>query len=238
MKLIPPFPLSTKTQNFGDNANGLYASQGLKGHTADDFAPADCWDTPVKACVSGLVYSIINKDNPDLSKYRAVYQLVEDESGNWFEVSYGHLNQVLVTPGQTVVAGDILGTVGNTGPVYHNGVEVPSSQKTLPNRPGAHLHGPQVRPVLRVAKLNGTSLYDGYGVYRDSEGYYFQVKDPNNGYAGCISPDQFFISDPIAQADQIVDSIDKLKQVETPQNSVVVEGVIHSLWDSFLALFK
>src|SRR3569833_3106465 len=64
-----------------------------------------------------------------------------------------------------------------------------------PDHPGSHLHGPQVRPVARVKQLNGTSLYDGYKMYRDDEGFYFQVIAYNNGYNGRVDSMPFFQKD-------------------------------------------
>jgi len=55
LSLFLPFALSTVSQKFGDNANPLYAGQGLKGHTAYDFAVP--WGSPIHACVDGPVYS-------------------------------------------------------------------------------------------------------------------------------------------------------------------------------------
>jgi murein DD-endopeptidase MepM/ murein hydrolase activator NlpD len=68
-------------------------------------------------------------------------------------------------PGQYVKAGDIIGTVGNTGPVYHNGVAVTKEARLAGSHDGAHLHGPQVRPTRRVkVTAGGQLLSDGFGV--------------------------------------------------------------------------
>jgi murein DD-endopeptidase MepM/ murein hydrolase activator NlpD len=188
--LYLPFPLSTVAQKFGKNANPLYAGQGLKGHTAYDFAVP--WGTPVRACVDGPVYSVMHKGDLDTSQYRAVFQLVQ--VGNiFYEVSYGHMDDIYVEPLQTVKAGDIIGTVGNTGPVYSNGVAVPREPRLAGSHDGAHLHGPQVRPTRRVkVTAGGLPLSDGFGVLRDAEGYYYEVLDYNNGYNGCVDPGPLF----------------------------------------------
>lgn len=188
--LYLPFPLEALSQKFGENANPLYAGQGLKGHTAYDFAVP--WGTPIHACVDGRVYSIMNKGNPDPEKYRAVFQLVQV----WdivYEVSYGHMNDIYVEPGQDVKAGDVIGTVGNTGAVYSNGVAVTKEARLAGSHDGAHLHGPQVRPTRRVkVTAGGQLLSDGFGVLRDAEGYYFEVLDYGNGENGCIDPGPLF----------------------------------------------
>lgn len=190
MRLIPGFPLSTIGQYFGGNAVDYYGKAGWRGHTSLDFQQSH--GTPLPAFASGLVYSVINRDNPDPMRYRAVYQLVEGENGLWYEVSYGHLDEIYATPGQFVHAGTIIGTVGNTGDVWSAGRYVTREEKLAGSKAGSHLHGPQVRPLYRVKQLNGTALSDGYGVYRDAEGHYFQVAHPDNGYAGCVDPMPFF----------------------------------------------
>jgi murein DD-endopeptidase MepM/ murein hydrolase activator NlpD len=186
LHLYLPFPLSTVSQKFAENANPLYAGQGLRGHTAYDFAVP--WGSPIPVCVDGPVYSVMNKGNPDPEKYRAVFQLVQ-VGDIYYEVSYGHMNDIYVEPGQTVKAGDVIGTVGNTGPVYNNGVAVSKEARLAGSHDGAHLHGPQVRPTRRVkVTAGGQLLLDGFGVLRDAEGYYFEVIDFNNGENGCIDP--------------------------------------------------
>jgi len=187
LRLFLPFPLTTVSQKFGENANPLYAGQGLKGHTAYDFAVP--WGSPIRACVDGPVYSVMHKGDPDPTQYRAVYQLVQI-GDIFYEVSYGHMNDIYVEPGQTVKAGDVIGTVGNTGPVYHNGIAVTKEARLAGSHAGAHLHGPQVRPTRRVKVTapTDTLLSDGYGVFKDADGYYFAVIDYGNGENGCIDP--------------------------------------------------
>jgi len=216
MELYLPFPLSTVSQKFGENGNSLYAGQGLKGHTTYDFAVP--WGTPLRACVDGPVYSVMHKDDPDPSQYRAVFQLIEN-GGVFYEVSYGHMNDIYVAPGQTVKAGDIIGTVGNTGPVYHNGVAVTKEARLAGSHEGAHLHGPQVRPCRRVkvSSPNSQLLSDGFGVLRDADGYYFEVINYQNGYNGCVTPALFFNGVLAENAQQIISAytqlISLLKQI-------------------------
>jgi murein DD-endopeptidase MepM/ murein hydrolase activator NlpD len=186
LSLYLPFPLSTVSQKFGENANASYAQDGLKGHTSYDFAVP--WGTPIRACVDGPVYSVMHKNDPDPSQYRAVFQLVQ-LGDICCEVSYGHMNDIYVEPGQTVKAGDVIGTVGNTGPVHHNGIAVTKAERLAGSHAGAHLHGPQVRPTRRVkVTARGQLLSDGFGVLQDADGYYFEVIDYGNGFNGCIPP--------------------------------------------------
>ena len=209
LKLFLPFPLSTVSQKFGENANPLYAGQGLKGHTAYDFAAP--WGSPVHACVDGIVYSVMHKGDPDPTQYRAVFQLVQI-GDTYYEVSYGHMNDIYVQPGQFVKAGDIIGTVGNTGPVYHNGVAVTKEARLAGSHDGAHLHGPQVRPTRRVKVTapTDTLLSDGFGTFKDADGYYYAIIDYGNGFNGCVNPEQFFNGILAANAQQLVSLLSKV----------------------------
>ena len=63
----------------------------------------------------------MHKGDPDPTQYCAVFRLVQ-VGDIFYEVSYGHMNDIYVEPDRTVKAGDIIGTVGNTGPVYSDGV--------------------------------------------------------------------------------------------------------------------
>lgn len=182
-----PYAKSLITQRFGENDNGLYASQGLKGHTAYDWGAS--WGTPVPCCVpDSFCYAVLNKDAKDLTKFRGVYTIAKDDTGNYFEVMYGHFSDIFAVEGQTYQVGDIIANVGNTGAVYVNGREVSLAEKLAGSHAGAHLHGPQVRPIERVAKRTGrVLLMDEKGPYRDVEGYWYEIIDYSNGYNGCIS---------------------------------------------------
>lgn len=47
-----------------------------------------------------------------------------------------------------------------------------------------------MRPFRRVkvTSPNGQLLSDGFGVYRYSEGYYYEVIEYGNGFNGCVPP--------------------------------------------------
>ena len=67
LSLYLPLPLQYHNQGFGANANPLYAGQGLKGHTADDWGFA--FDAPIRNVADeAYCYSVMNKDNSDPMK--------------------------------------------------------------------------------------------------------------------------------------------------------------------------
>ena len=191
MEVYLPYPKSTITQRFGENANPLYAGQGLKGHPAYDWGVP--WGTDVPNCVANAYcYSVMHKDDPTLMDYRAVFTLVED-GDVVYEVSYGHLSEIDAVVGQTYQVGDILGKVGNTGPVFAGSHEVTEAEKDAGSHAGAHLHGPQIRVCKKVKTIvSGPGIFNHYlmdenGFYKDADGNYYEVPDYQNGYNGCIS---------------------------------------------------
>lgn len=183
----------TYTQFFGQNYNGSYERDGLLGHSGVDKVTV--YGDHVLACQRGLIYFVINKDNPDPMKYRAVCQLIEFEDGVK-EIIYGHLNKIFVEPGQFVETGTALGTEGNTGEVYGGGKLITAEEKLAGSTDGFHLHW-QKRDVEKV-KSNlvayGDStkpnryLSDGNGLFVDKDGYAYLVTNYYNGYNGCSDP--------------------------------------------------
>jgi len=192
MKLTPPFPLNTISQGFGLNGTPMYKTQGLYGHTGIDFVPPQPWGRAIPAVADSYCYSLINKDNPDLSKYRAVYTIVDDGDFS-YEISYGHCDEILATPKKHYKEKEILATVGNTGDVFVGGFAV--TDRAHPSHPGAHLHF-QVRKLVKIPKASsGFKSYllrDANGVL-ERDGCYYQVHDYNNGYNGCVDPMPFFL---------------------------------------------
>lgn len=154
-----------KTQGFGLNGTPLYASTGLAGHTSEDYVSA--YDTPIPALCDMKITWIANQDDPDF-KYRAVFGRYGEA-----EVSYGHLNKIFVVVGQEVKAGDIIGTMGNTGDVYVNGKAITVEERKAGSKAGTHLHGVQVRIIKN---------WDTY-----------EVENYNNGYNGCINPETVYL---------------------------------------------
>lgn len=186
LEVYLPYSKALITQRFGANANSLYAQNFLKGHTAYDWGAQ--YGTEIPNCVeNAYCYSVMNKDSENLSKYRAVFMLVETESGV-YEISYGHCSDIYAQVGSTYNVGDIIGRVGNTGACFVGQHEVTEDEKKLGSHAGAHLHGPQIRPVVKVTTLKQHAQYlkDEKGFLK-IKGFYFEIPDYENGYNGCIS---------------------------------------------------
>lgn len=194
LSLYLPTAPHLKTQGFAANANPLYAGQGLKGHTSEDWGLS--WGAPGYCLAKdSYCYSVMNKDNVDPMKYRAVFTLVPGDNGysDLSEVSYGHCSDIFAEPGKTYQPDDVLYNAGNTGDVYGGNTYITREMKLAGSRAGTHLHGPQVRPVKRVKKLAKGKNYltDANGKLK-LDGYYFEVINYDNGYNGCINPVPFY----------------------------------------------
>lgn len=173
-------------QQFGGNANPLYAGQGLKGHPGTDIdAP---WDAPIRSISrgQGYIYKKFNDGNPDLMKYRAICELVEFDDCV-VEITYGHCHTLLANVGFPT-KGQIIATVGNTGEVYAGDHEVTEAEKEAGSQAGRHLHL-QFRKCQKVAQKDSKTQYlqDASGnLYMDSQGYSYAVPDYSNGFNGCF----------------------------------------------------
>lgn len=130
------FPVADGTYSmsagYGDSG-GLWSSGS---HTGQDFAAPT--GTPVYASADGIV---------SLEEVSWAGTLVRIDHGGGVETSYAHMATVEVTDGQTVTAGDAIGTVGSRG-----------------NSTGPHLHfelrldGAGIDPM---SVLTPTSFADG-----------------------------------------------------------------------------
>ena len=201
MRLTPPFPLSTISQKFGRNDVAVYAREGLVGHTGIDYQVP--WGTPIPSAVDSYCYSTMSKDNPNLMAYRAVFTLV-DEGEFTYEISYGHCSDMFAKPFTDIKTQEVLANVGNTGSVFANGVEVTQAEKIAGSHEGAHLHF-QVRKLRKVPatrQLDPLKHYvnDGFGILT-LNGYHYEVPEWDNGYNGCVDPEQFFNTKFIFQKD-------------------------------------
>lgn len=94
---------------------GGYKSQGIHSHNAVDLA--DVCGTPIYASASGVV--TIAKGNGDWNGGYGNY--VEINHPNNSQTLYAHMQTVIVSVNQSVVQGQEIGTIGNTGDVIKEG---------------------------------------------------------------------------------------------------------------------
>lgn len=233
LKVFLAYTKDKIAQRFGDNATPLYAAQGLKGHTAYDWDVP--WGTAIPNCTpNAYCYSRMNEyATPD--KYKGVFFLTQADDGKWYEISYGHLSGFVAEVGKTYQVGETVGYVGNSGDVYVGDHYVTLAEKEAGSHAGEHLHGPQIRPLARVAHKTGRQLiYDEHGPYRDKEGFWYEVLDYGNGYNGCVSLrdfstetlaiDQLKAADPVqATVAAVAEAVQKLPDVPADKRPYYIQ---------------
>lgn len=227
MRLSTPYKSAHSIgQKFGENFNAYYASKGLKGHTGWDLLGAH--KTPLYASIDGYCYSVQNKDNTNLGRYRAVYQLIQDNDV-WYELSYGHLWDIAVAPKTMLKRGDFIGTQGNTGNVFTGGKEVTQEEKESGSGKGSHCHY-QLRLVKPVDKkevgkqylsdMNGTLKYLNK---------YWEIPLYKNGYSGCVDIEPFWEK----ESNSTIPFVTRIKALQTFLNQygakLTVDGVFGPL---------
>ena len=119
------------TSDFSDGRN----------HGAWDIATGGCYGNPIVAAKSGTVMNAM----PDPYGY-GTYVMIDH--GNGYITVYGHMSSKIVTPGQYVEQGEVIGYIGSTG------------QST-----GPHLH-------FEIRSWNGSTYakQDPYNYYPDIYG--------------------------------------------------------------------
>lgn len=115
IRLRHPVPGARISQRFGENP-GWYAQWGLAGHNGLDFAVPI--GTPVRAAHDGQV----------TNRAEGPYGVHTTLEGATLRTLYGHLDTAVLTTGEWVAEGAVLGTSGNTGnstgPHLHLGLQI------------------------------------------------------------------------------------------------------------------
>lgn len=113
--LHSPLPYLTCTQRFGERPEVYKRYGSPKGHNGLDFRTwvnneSSNWKQDVFAVLDGVVNQA-DYDPVFLGNYIRLYHL------NGYESVYLHLSKLMVTKGQEVKAGELIGVSGNTGSV-------------------------------------------------------------------------------------------------------------------------
>ncbi len=121
--LMVPVPSNYITSDYGPRSCSVCASNY---HRGVDFRAAI--GDPVVASADGVVTIASNNPNHSFGKY------VKIDHGSGIETLYAHLSSIVVSPGQTVSRGQLIGYAGNTSNqnlaphlhfvVYNNGQKV------------------------------------------------------------------------------------------------------------------
>lgn len=171
-KTFKPFkhPQGSITQFFGENPT-LYSRFGLKGHNGIDVV--DEWDSPVCAVEGGTVVDV--QRSPE--GYGRHIRILTDGKKCRLWV-YGHLEQQFVKVGDTIRAGQKIGTMGNTGFVVSDlAVKGFWGTKPVTTHPGTHTH----IGVRDIERADDGWTYPGSKIK-------IKVINNENGYKGCYDP--------------------------------------------------
>jgi len=171
-------------QGFGANYNPSYHDGGLLGHTGIDI---NCgYGTPIHALADGFVYSTYPIEHPASDGYTAVFTLVKTPL-EVFEFSYGHVSEIDVQIGAHLNAGEVIAKEGNHGVVYSGNTLITLAMQANGDQRGSHRHY-QKRPVIKVRTATSGKQYlsNAQGIYRDEQGYYYEIYDYKNGFNGCV----------------------------------------------------
>ena len=98
-----PFPKAEITSAFGVRSDPFLGTAAL--HAGIDFREES--GAPVRATANGTI---------ETAAWTGGYgNMVEIAHGNGLSTRYGHMSEILVTPGERVVIGQVIGRVGSTG---------------------------------------------------------------------------------------------------------------------------
>lgn len=175
------------TQEFGGNP-AQYKPIGQDGHTGIDYMLG--WDYPVAVDCGGYVYKVWRSEVSP-SNWQGVYLLVPDGE-DFVEVCYGHLLDLYVKEGDTVIEGQYIGSEGNRGYVFQGGVQITKEMQLAGDQRGAHVHL-SYRPVRRATSRTRGSFYleTTKGTpYKDSDGFYYEIKTVD-GLKGHVDPRKY-----------------------------------------------
>ena len=160
--VLKRYPGGSIFQGFGENPAD-YAPIGYPaGHPGWDILAYQ--GAPIVACLSGTVIAVAT--DPVRLGGISCWIITPD---NKIMHSYGHLQSLLVSPGQEVIEGQQIGTMGNTGFVISGGTKYWGN---APAGRGVHLH-------LNIVPLDTATLKPLY---------------PNNGTGGSVDPTPYFVA--------------------------------------------
>ena len=125
---IENFDWNTVSQLFGVNSQTYQRRFGIPAHPGIDIVKE--YGTHIVAAHDGIVGAVVFDDAPLHTRGNGIYLNSLDGK---FATVYWHLSSVLVSIGQKVKAGDVIGLMGNSGYV----LPVPTEEKP---KSGTHLH--------------------------------------------------------------------------------------------------
>ncbi len=204
MKLINPvlgaillkYPKGSIYQGFGENVILYQQAIGTSGHNGLDIVAIE--GTPILA-TKGTVCEV--KNTPEGYGKHIRILTDPDEKGDYLELTFGHLRDIIVKIGDKVEDKQIIGSMGNTGFV------ISGSTIYWGNAPagrGVHLHF-----GVRECSTKNTGWVTTY-----SNGKTAYIKNYTNGFKGAIDPLPLLVEtiqkEEISLLEKVVDLLLKL----------------------------
>lgn len=208
----------TITSPFSDNS-------GYRPHTHTGVDWVIGYGNPVTTDNPGQVAHI---DTNGTDGWRAVWVLSPTPSDGLIEVCFGHLKDIYVRAGEWVEEDQQVGTEGNFGLVFQNGVQITPEMREAGDRRGSHVHE-QWRPVQLVDKKTRGKHYRPY----KHNGKYVEVVH-TNATRGCIDPMDYDVSAKELLLNELKEQFEKTKEDFTEENV----SVLRKLWTAVLKVWK
>ena len=173
------------TQPFGANAAPFYAQLGMKGHNGTDFEAAT--GTPIYAVFNGtVVQATAVEDAGSMTKGRFIYLESQPEGDKKYQALYFHLEHVTVKVGDTVTAGQQIGTTDNsgqytTGPHLHFGLYEFTNQNGAwvnLNKSNGYNGAIDPEPYFQDGWINNPSKKQTYGFLLSLENHLIKGSSP------------------------------------------------------------
>lgn len=166
------YPAGQIYQLFGENPELYQRAIGIKAHNGIDIVAP--FRTPIIAAKGEIVEV---KNTPE--GYGKHIRLLTDPIGSdYYELVFGHLDEIPVKVGDRTEDGQEIGLMGNTGFIISNSTPFWGN---APAGRGIHLHF-----GVRECSLKNTGWRTTY-----SSGRRAYIKDYENGYSGYVDPTKF-----------------------------------------------
>lgn len=113
--LLPPMcDPPEMTQGYGENPNA-YGGMGMPIHSHNGIDWALDEGTPIRASHDGYVFDAYHIDEDGYHGYGNHIKLRQKDGNSGFETVYAHLSKMVVTEGDYVKKGQLIGYSGDTG---------------------------------------------------------------------------------------------------------------------------
>lgn len=215
IRILPPLVKIHITQSFGENAVSFYKSMGLLGHNGIDYRAKI--GTALYACHAGIV--LVSGIDGGGGK---CIEIITSKAGEGYKTIYYHLSEMIVSVGDEVTAGQLIGYTGNTGkyttgPHLHFGLKITMNQITQNKDNG---YRGAINPESYFPNnYNKSRAYHRYGRERNWKAEYYMRFAPKN------------IRNRWADAGRYIHQKSKQFYYSIPLSGVMINMIVYGAWD-------